>query len=36
MIVRGTLVTPGKAKRADYILYFKPNIPLAVIEASKN
>ena len=27
IIVRGKLVTRGKAKRADYILYFKPNIP---------
>jgi len=33
IIVRGKLVTRGKAKRADYILYYKPNIPLAVIEA---
>src|SRR5471032_2501674 len=36
IIVRGKLVTPGKAKRADYILYFKPNIPLALIEAKEN
>jgi type I restriction enzyme R subunit len=33
IIVRGKLVSRGQAKRADYILYFKPNIPLAVIEA---
>jgi type I restriction enzyme R subunit len=33
IVVRGKLVTRGKAKRADYILYFKPNIPLALIEA---
>ena len=33
IIVRGKLVTRGKAKRADYILYYKPNIPIAVIEA---
>ena len=33
IIVRGKLVTRGRAKRADYILYFKPNIPFAVIEA---
>ena len=33
IIVRGKLVTRGKAKRADYILYYKPNIPLAVLEA---
>ncbi|WP_372703097.1 EcoAI/FtnUII family type I restriction enzme subunit R [Bradyrhizobium sp. Bra64] len=36
IIVRGKLVTRGKAKRADYILYFKPNIPLALIEAKDN
>ncbi len=34
--VRGKLVTRGKVKRADYILYYKPNIPLAVIEAKDN
>jgi len=33
IIVRGKLVTRGKAKRADYILYYKPNLPLALIEA---
>ena len=27
IIVRGKLVTRGKAKRADYVLYYKPNIP---------
>ena len=36
IIVRGKLVTRGKAKRADYILYFKPNIPIALIEAKDN
>src|SRR5580704_15174214 len=36
IIVRGKLVTRGKGKRADYILYFKPNIPIAVIEAKDN
>ncbi|MGI8981759.1 MAG: EcoAI/FtnUII family type I restriction enzme subunit R [Pirellulaceae bacterium] len=36
IIVRGKLVTRGKAKRADFILYYKPNIPLALIEAKKN
>jgi type I restriction enzyme, R subunit len=36
VIVRGRMVTRGKAKRADYILYYKPNIPLAVIEAKDN
>jgi type I restriction enzyme R subunit len=36
IIVRGRLVSRGRAKRADYILYFKPNIPLALIEAKDN
>ncbi len=36
IIVRGKLVSRGQGKRADYILYFKPNIPIAVIEAKDN
>ncbi|PUA16591.1 EcoAI/FtnUII family type I restriction enzme subunit R [Glaciimonas sp. PCH181] len=36
VIVRGKLHTRGEQKRADYILYYKPNIPLAVIEAKEN
>src|SRR6266540_1987960 len=36
IIVRGKLVSRGKGKRADYILYYKPNIPLALIEAKVN
>jgi type I restriction enzyme R subunit len=36
IIVRGKLVTRGKAKRADYILQYKPNIPIALIEAKDN
>ena len=36
IIVRGKMVSRGKAKRADYILYYKPNIPIAVIEAKDN
>src|SRR6266446_5137517 len=36
IIVRGKLVTRGKAKFADYVLYFKPNIPIALIEAKDN
>ena len=34
--VRGKMVSRGKGKRADYILYYKPNIPIAVIEAKDN
>ena len=36
IIVRGKLVSRGQAKRADYVLYYKPNIPLALIEAKDN
>ena len=34
--VRGKLTARGARKRADYILYFKPNIPVAIIEAKDN
>ncbi len=34
--VRGKLVSRGKAKRADYILYYKPNMPIAIVEAKDN
>jgi type I restriction enzyme R subunit len=36
IIVRGKLHTRGETKRADYILYYKPNIPIAVIEVKDN
>lgn len=36
IIVRGKLVTRGKAKKADFVLYYKPNIPIALIEAKDN
>src|SRR5437868_5632818 len=36
ILVKGRLHTRGTAKRADYILYFKPNIPIAIIEAKDN
>ena len=36
IIVRGKMVSRGQGKRADYILYYKPNIPLALIEAKDN
>ncbi len=29
--VRGKITSRGKAKRADYILYLKANIPIAAI-----
>jgi len=34
--VKGKLHARGKRKRADYILYYKPNIPIAIIEAKDN
>jgi type I restriction enzyme, R subunit len=36
VIVRGKTVKRGEAKKADYLLFYKPNIPLAVIEAKDN
>ncbi|KPA08809.1 type I restriction enzyme EcoAI R protein [Candidatus Magnetomorum sp. HK-1] len=36
IIVRGKLHTRAKHKRADYVLFYKPNIPIAVIEAKDN
>jgi type I restriction enzyme, R subunit len=36
VIVRGKTTTRGEAKKADYILFHKPNIPIAVIEAKDN
>jgi type I restriction enzyme R subunit len=36
IIVRGKVHARGKARRADYVLYHKPNHPIAVIEAKDN
>ena len=36
IFVRGKLVQRGKQKRADYILYHKPHLPIALIEAKDN
>lgn len=36
VIVRGNLTSRGKKKRADYILFYKHNLPLAIIEAKDN
>ncbi len=36
VIVRGKTVARGEAKKADYILSYKANLPLAVIEAKDN
>jgi type I restriction enzyme, R subunit len=36
VIVRGKITARGAAKKADYILFYKPNIPLAIVEAKDN
>jgi type I restriction enzyme R subunit len=33
IMVQGKKIKRGKARRADYVLYYKPNMPIAVIEA---
>lgn len=34
--VRGKTTRRGEMKKADYLLYYKPNLPIAVIEAKDN
>jgi type I restriction enzyme R subunit len=34
--VKGRITARGKRKFADYILFYKPNVPIAVIEAKDN
>ena len=36
IVVRGKTVKRGRAKKADYILSFKPGIPIAIVEARDN
>ena len=36
IIVRGELVARGKQKRADYLLFYNSNMPIAIIEAKDN
>lgn len=36
IIVRGKLTSRGRKKRADYLLFYKPNLPIAIIEAKDN
>ncbi|MDD5038864.1 MAG: restriction endonuclease subunit R, partial [Dehalococcoidales bacterium] len=36
IFVKGDKAVRGERKRADFILYAKPNIPIAVIEAKDN
>lgn len=33
VVVHGNTVARGKRKKADYTLYYKCNIPLAIVEA---
>jgi hypothetical protein len=36
VIVRGKVAVRGKKKRADYLLFHTPNLPLVVVEAKDN
>ena len=36
IFVKGEKTVRGERKRTDFILYYKPNIPIAVIEAKDN
>src|SRR5439155_27094192 len=36
VIVRGKVAVRGKMKRADYLLCFESNLPLAIVEAKDN
>lgn len=36
IILRGNVTARGRKKRADYLLFYKPNFPLAIIEAKDN
>ena len=36
ILVKGKKVSRGPNKRADYVLYYKPNIPIAIVEAKNN
>ena len=35
IIVRGKLVSRGRGKRADYVLSYRPNIPIALCQARR-
>lgn len=36
IVIKGSNISRGESKRADYILYYKINIPIAVIEVKDN
>jgi Type I site-specific restriction-modification system, R (restriction) subunit and related helicases len=36
VIVRGKVAARGRRKRADYLLFYEPNLPIAIVEAKDN
>lgn len=36
IIVRGNSTARGTRKKADYLLYYRPNLPIAIVEAKDN
>ena len=36
IVVQGKMHSRKECKRADYVLFYKPNVPIAVIEAKDN
>jgi len=36
VIVRGKAVTRGEKRKVDYLLFYKPNLPIAIVEAKDN
>ena len=36
VIVRGETVTRGDKSKIDYLLFYKPNLPVAIVEAKDN
>ncbi|CAE7349589.1 unnamed protein product [Symbiodinium sp. CCMP2456] len=36
VFVRGKTVDRGKARKADYLLFYQPNLPIAVVESKDN
>lgn len=36
IIVKGKTIKRGKPKKADYLLFYQPNLPIAVVEAKRN
>jgi type I restriction enzyme, R subunit len=36
VLINGKKISRGPNKRADYVLFYKPNIPIAIVEAKNN